>query len=371
MKKGKSITELYTELERERKARKDMVADTRSMKVATEDGATLLSVGRGKKKEEYQVSEVAHRQLADRLQIPFKYYQRMQEAYPALLDLNVNGWLQKSGERRMLRTMDGRLRAFLSDRYRRLDNLELADAILPTIAQMREADILSAEVTETHMYIKVLNKSLKAEVDKGDVVQAGFVISNSEIGLGAVKVEPLIYRLVCRNGLIVKDYGTKKYHAGRQISTLDEAYELYSDQTMLADDKAFFLKVNDIVKTAVDEAKFNLCVTKLQAAKRHSMGDDPVQAVEVLGDRYILTKNERASILRHFIMGGDISQYGLINAVTRASQDVADYDRATDLERLGGEMLSLPASALKEEKYAEVIEEPVSPNNSNILRLRA
>lgn len=37
----------------------------------------------------------------------------------------------------MLRTLDGNLRAFLSNRYRRLDNLELVDHILPVIAQMK------------------------------------------------------------------------------------------------------------------------------------------------------------------------------------------------------------------------------------------
>ena len=53
--------------------------------------------------------------------------------------------------------------------------------------------------------MKVVNKKLKAEVAVGDAVQAGFVISNSEVGLGSVKIEPLIYRLVCKNGLVLKD----------------------------------------------------------------------------------------------------------------------------------------------------------------------
>jgi len=31
--------------------------------------------------------------------------------------------------------------------------------------------------------------------------------------------------------------------------------------------------------------------------------------------------------------------------LTRASQDVDDYDRATDLERLGGQLIELPRQA--------------------------
>ena len=140
----------------------------------------------------------------------------------------------------MLRTLDGRLRAFLSNRYRRLDNLELLDHVLPVIAKMKGCEIVSCDVTETHLYLKVINKTMKTEIAPGDVVQAGFVISNSEVGLGALKVEPLVYRLVCKNGMISKDLSQKKYHTGRYIEDTDSAYELYSDETLAADDKAYF-----------------------------------------------------------------------------------------------------------------------------------
>jgi len=340
MKQGiKTIQNLYGELERQREARKDLIADTRSINISSTNGVSMLSISTGEDILSYHVTDIAHRQIADRLNIPYKYYERMRTDYPALLDKNVNGWLLKNPERRMLRTLDGKLRAFLSDRYRRLDNLELVDHVLPVIAEMKGCEIISCDITETHLYLKVINKTMKAEIVPGDIVQAGFVISNSEIGLGALKVEPLVYRLVCKNGMISKDLAHKKYHTGKQVEDTDNAYELYSDATLAADDKAYFMKVQDIVSAAVDEAKFNLTVDKMCTAMSIKTGDNPVQTVEVLGDRYVLNKLERASILRHFIMGNDYSHFGLVNAVTRSSQDVADYDRATELERIGGTLL--------------------------------
>ncbi len=340
MKQGfKTIQELYQKLEEQRENRKDMIADTRSLIVNSADGISSLSVSTGDDVMSYVVSDVAHRQIADRLGIPFKYYDRMRLEYPTLLDQNINGWLMKNPEKRMLRTLDGKLRAFLSDRYRRLDNLELVDHVLPVIAQMKGCSIESCDITETHLYMKVINRTMKTELTPGDVVQAGFVISNSEIGLGALKVEPLVYRLVCRNGMISKDLAHKKYHAGKQVEDTDNAYELYSDETLAADDKAYFLKVQDIVSAAVDEAKFNLTVDKMRASMNIPTGDNPVKTVEVLGDKYILNKTERATILRHFIMSNDYTAFGLVNAVTRSSQDIDDYNRATELERLGGAIL--------------------------------
>jgi hypothetical protein len=340
MKQGiKNIQELYKELEEQRENRKDIIADTRSLMVSSTDNKSVLYVSAGNEKQYYEISDVAHRQIADRLGIPFKYYMRMRTDYPELLDHNINGWLDANPEKRMLRTMNGKLRAFLSDRYRRLDNLELVDHVLPVIAQMKGCSIESCDITETHLYMKIINKTMKTEITPGDVVQAGFVISNSEIGLGALKVEPLVYRLVCRNGMICKDLAHKKYHAGRQVEDTDNAYELYSDETLAADDKAYFLKVQDIVSAAVDEARFNLTVDRMRVSMNVQTGEDPVRTVEVLGDKYVLNKMERASILRHFIMGNDFSAFGLVNAVTRSSQDIADYNRATELERMGGLLL--------------------------------
>ena len=237
MKQGiKTIQNLYEELERQREARQDLIADTRSLKVNSTNGLTMMSVATGDDVLSYRLGEIAHRQLAERLGIPYKYYERMRLDYPELLDQNINGWLARTPEKRMLRTLDGKLRAFLSDRYRRLDNLELVDHVLPVLAEMKGCDIVSCDVTETHLYMKIINKALKTEVVPGDVVQAGFVISNSEIGLGALKVEPLVYRLICKNGMISKDYSHKKYHTGRQVDDTDNAYELYSDATLEADD---------------------------------------------------------------------------------------------------------------------------------------
>jgi hypothetical protein len=158
---------------------------------------------------------LARRQLADKLKIPYAYFERMREDQPALLDRNVNTWLQSEDERRMLRTLDGQVRAVLSDRYRRLDNFDLAESVLPILQQLPEVRFESVELTETKMYLKCITPRLKYEMAPGDVVQAGVVISNSEVGQGTLSVQPLLFRLVCSNGLIAADRSLRKTHVGR------------------------------------------------------------------------------------------------------------------------------------------------------------
>ena len=343
MKQGRTLQALGEELTRQRSARKDFLADTRNLEISSNGNGSVLSVFLENQRHEYTINSLAHQQIAARLNIPYRYYQKMQEEEPSLLDENVNTWFQKTPERRMVRVLDGNVRAFLSDRYRRLDNLELCAAVLPVIQEMKGASLESCEVTETHLYLKVINRKLKAEVAVGDVVQAGFVVSNSEVGLGSLKVEPLVFRLVCKNGMICKDFTQKRYHVGKQAGGNDaEAYELYSDETLRQDDKAFFMKVQDTVRHAVDESKFLLTVDRMREAMGIPLEHDPVKEVEILADSFQLTQNERGDVLRQLFMNGDNSRYGLLNAVTAASKIASDYERATDLERIGGEILSMP-----------------------------
>ena len=139
---------------------------------------------------------------------------------------------------------------------------------------MKNSVIESCEVTPTHLYLKVVNRRVKAEVKVGDVVQAGFVVSNSEVGLGSLRVEPLVFRLVCKNDLTCKDFAQRKYHVGRQVNASDDsAYEICSDATLAQGDKIFFMKVQDIVRCAVDKVRFALTVDRLHEATQIPLKD--------------------------------------------------------------------------------------------------
>ncbi len=348
MKTGRTLVSLAQELQRQLTSKKDLVVSSSLLRHTTDEGGrTRLVIDEGPGPVTYGVTELARRQLADKLKIPFSYFERMRTEHPDLLDRNVNTWLQTDGERRMVRTLDGQVRAVLSERYRRLDNFDLAESVLPVLQQLPEVRFESVELTETRMYLKCVTPRLSHEMAPGDLVQAGVVVSNSETGQGSLSVQPLLYRLVCRNGLIAADSSLRKTHLGRALGTDDEALTVFRDDTVRADDRAFFLKVRDVVQAAVTETTFRQAAYKLQRTMNIPLIGHPARTVEVLAQRYTLNEGERAGVLRHLIAQGELSGYGLVNAVTHFSQDVDDYDRATELESLGGKLIELPAADWK------------------------
>lgn len=290
------------------------------------------------------LTDRAHRQIGDRVAIPARYYDRMRTEAPDLLAKNLHHWFQAKPERRMLRTLDGRVRAFLSDRYRRLDNFDLLErAVIPTFQKYGDSLVFqTAAMTDDRLTVRALLPSVSREVAVGDVVQAGVEIRNSETGAGALTVAPFVWRLVCLNGMVASDRSLRAYHVGRKSE--DEAYAIFRDDTLAADDVAFFLKVRDAIEAALDETLFDQIVATLRESTVTEPVANPVLATERLADRFSLTDQERGSVLMHLASGGDLSQWGVVNALTAAAKDADTFDRQREIEEAGGSLVGIPST---------------------------
>jgi signal transduction histidine kinase len=287
---GLTLGELSQRLLDDARAHRDFIADTRKIDVDVVDGKPAVQFATTNATIAAAPTQHALRQIGAHVDIPAKYLDRMATEAPSLLAANVNHWFRANPSPRMLRTkMNGGavLRAFLSNRYRPLDNHDLAEVVIPQLLAPGW-EIKSAQITDTRFYIQAVSTKLAASIAHGrqtgvkdDVVHPGIVISNSEVGAGALSVEPMIFRLICLNGMIA---GTsiRRNHVGRTSNGGgDDAYEFYSDETRRLDDAALWSKVRDTVDAAVTDALFHRLVSKLNAASGDGLGDDPVSVVEV------------------------------------------------------------------------------------------
>jgi hypothetical protein len=343
MKTGKRLEELALELKRQNNNKRDFLAPACQILVKTEDKHTTLDLDAC---GVFPARETAHSQLAEFTGIPKGYYDRLREQAPNLFDYNVNHWLSLNTSNRLVRTLDGHARAVLSGKYRPLDNFDLAEAALPVL-QDRGFEIMSCEVTERRFYLKAVTPRIQGEVKRGDLVQAGLCISNSEIGEGTLKIDPMLFFLVCTNGMIAADNRVKKYHVGRAIDGLENAMEFYRSETRQADDRAFWLKIRDVLAGILTQDFLDRQLHKLRASAEQPFMAPAAQVVEVTAKRFHFTNDERESVLENLIQGHnnqpELTRYGLAQAITRASHGIEDYERATEFECFGGQIIELQA----------------------------
>lgn len=362
MKSGRTLTDLAAEIERRASAKRDVVASTSAMGMRTferHEGASRdlsLKVG---KDIEVPVGDIAHGQIASHTEIPQKYYDKMRREAPDLLCTNVGRWFQEHPAPRMVRMLDGRARSFHSDRYRPLENEDLAQAVLPVLGDLG-ADIMSAQITERKLYIKVVDSRVTREIKaRGGAMGDGhtivrclapaLTISNSEVGLGSLSVMAGVYDSFCSNLATFGERSVRKYHVGTQHDLgMEQVLELLSDETRRLTDAAVWSQVRDVVKGAFERARFDSLCDKIEGTTTQRIEGDPVMAVQLSARKLGLTSDEGTSVLRHLIEGGDLSRFGLHCAVTRAAADIESYDRATELERIGAEVIELPQAEWRE-----------------------
>jgi hypothetical protein len=346
----------------------DLLADTRKMSASVEDGKVLVSVDRPDgSAQTFALNDHALGQVSNDLTIPKRYFDRMRSDAPDLLVTNVNHWLAHEPNRRMLRGYEplegeqyGVGRAFVSSGYKRLDYIEIARRIFPVFKDIPGLTFHNAQITDTRLYLRAVLPSVQFDINPdfrpqghvpgeyvratnglkvGDILQAGIEIRDSEVGSGQLEINPFVFRLICINGMVVREFGTQRRHVGKRIS--DE--EFYKDDTLAADDNAFWLKARDDAAAVLSEVRFSEIARSL-GEKIH--GDKivaPVAATAELAQRFSLSEVERDAVLRNLVSAGDFSQWGALNAVTAAAKTVESFDRQVELEEIGWDVGQLNA----------------------------
>lgn len=357
MKEGKSLQVLSAQLSQIRATARDFVVPATQLTATSRDAAGLGSDGialnfRSADGEMFvDLNNWSHGQLAGYSDIPKAYYDRILRESPELLSENINhGLRNQNGDRRMLRLVDGNLRALVSPKYRRLDGADLLDAVLPAMLESG-MNVVSSDLTERRLYLRATTERLKVDVKVGDTVQAGIMISNSDVGAGALRVEPFIMRLSCLNGMVMQ-HALKRAHLGKSLAMGDDVQELLSEGTIRLGEAAFWAEVKDVVKACLSPEIFNREVEKMVAATTEQITNFNLNEVVEIAVRKIglhhtteQTKKSIVDALATGNQGAGLTKWGLANSFTAAAAaDHLDFDTSIDLERAGAQILELSKS---------------------------
>ncbi|MFH1971638.1 MAG: DUF932 domain-containing protein [Patescibacteria group bacterium] len=277
----------------------------------------------------FPISESCHIQIADKLDIPFKYYRKMEAESPELLIENVNTWLKKKEKDFFLRGLGESIRAFLSDRYRVIDHLDVLCCALNEL-QAHEIEIEDCYLSETEMNIKVKSQKLQDFVrHREDLIIGGLFFTNSETGHKALRLEPRLFRVKCSNGMIVEEFVTREVHLGIGDTFSDEMTYLSIRRSI----RELFSKFGEIIQTLRDSTEM-----KIRNVQR---------VINNVVKHYKLSEAQRENILMAFGAEPEHDKFGIANAVTLAAQKEESWEGCVDLEKVGGNIISLQAEEFR------------------------
>ncbi len=352
-----SLDALLARVVEEDSRKYDVIADTRRMSVEQSDdgGPAYLALDTPDNLDEgfttFELTDHALGQMATDLAIPKKYFDRMRVAAPDLFRSNVHHWLYNEPKARMIRGYTNTDavttgRAWMSDKFRRLDNIEIARTLLPEFENLgMPVEFHQAAITDSKLYIRALFPTIEREIasrEVGDVVRWGVEIKNSEIGAGSLTISGFVLRLVCTNGMVASRVLNAR-HVGKR-----EDEGILSNEALAADDVAFWLAARDTLRATCTEAAFDTVVDQLQDAASSTRIVSPVAATKVLASQFSLTEDEQEAVMLSLVAKGDLSRWGALNAVTAVAQTVESFDRQAELEQVGWDIARLGSDGWKD-----------------------
>jgi hypothetical protein len=315
-----------------------------------------------------EVLGIAHSDLAERLGVPAKYYGRMRTEALDLFDHTLTYWLRKANKNYLLRTFapwdgetePGILRAVLSDRFRLIDDYDVLitalDAIRGTGADVR---VEHCDLTDRRMYVRFVSPEVEVKAPEllrqyrepgtgkaGDGVITGFVISNSETGHGSFTITPRGLVKVCRNGLLRKKDALTKVHAGQR---LEEGIITWSEATILKERELVMAQTADAVTRFVSPDYLGRVISEIEEGGIAAL-KNPAQAVRNVCAELQVPKDKAEEVLAAFYMGGDLTTFGVTQALTYYAQRAETGDDQFDLE--AGALEILPKIAKEFDKAA-------------------
>ena len=336
MKKGHDIRNVVQQINNDVKSKKDYIVTLNALEVTTSNN-TYPNLEFTDAPDQYSLTDHSMNQLCGKLEIGTQYLRKCLPVSQELVAHNLNFWIKNTKSKElMVRTIErdsdelpNVARAVCSNRYKRIDNDVVANHSLNKLMDLG-LDIKYAHYDRDTLNITAVNQKLEGEVYKGDVVQSGITITNSEIGSGSLIIQPFIYRLVCTNGMVAPRYLNRFYsrHVGKIV--IDPSQD---DQYITIIDK--MQKQIDLVNSedVWTESFQGLLNSRKQKINSH-------QIVQ-LAKRHGVTESERADIfarLNKYV--GDTfttSKYELANAVTNMGNDEDRSDsRARFFQELGG-----------------------------------
>jgi hypothetical protein len=193
------------------------VTDLKTWAVAPLDGQFAL-VPLARHHEPKPLRNNAFSNLMTRLGAPAEFLRDRLTAPLQLATANFLLGTVEGSSGATLRLRGGEVAAVVSGRYAPLDPVELIDTLRAALSrhgllsEVRVQGVASGIVDN----LRIILPSETREPRKGDVSNVGIDISTSCFGRSAVRIAPLIWRLVCSNGMrgVTKGEGLSFRHVG-------------------------------------------------------------------------------------------------------------------------------------------------------------
>lgn len=277
------------------------------------------------------MTDHATQQFCSRFGIPVKYYRDVSKRNAKLSDSMLNDGvshnmvdlaLNSRKSKNMLVRCKGRVvRAGLSDKYSAFDNKHVAEICHGLTEGQFDHTIRSFSLSDSGFWMKITcdDLTVKDPSSEGNFLKIGFVIGNSEVGKRQLTSNPFIFRQACTNDAVTV---AEKSVAQRHVHLDHETLRLMMTQSI-----AYAIRTGEEQLNKVLES-------------REVLIKNPASVIKALCKKSQFSRKNQDSVLQAYQVEPEENAWAVVNAFTRAAQQIEDSDQRIEVESLAGNWMT-------------------------------
>jgi hypothetical protein len=288
----------------------------------------------------FEATKHSRGQLCQRSGMPRKYLSWLEETERRswgirLAANNFREIFQNQSDRFLLRSYGGKLRGFLSDRYKRRDSRPLLDGFIEACNQVGALPY-DGIGSDTRVSMKAVLPRVFEPIDN-EVLSIGCMWENSDYGAARNRLWVFVSRLWCTNKAIMTT-GFSQVHLGSRLPD----NPMISQKTVDMDTKVTISAMKDVIGITMSPDTVEVLCEVIREAGEKQI--DPTIELERFKKRF--SAKEFGEVKDRFNTP-DVVQlppgntaWRMSNAVSWLANDTSDSDRKLELMKISGEMLT-------------------------------
>jgi urease gamma subunit len=263
------------------------------------------------------IGDHAFSQMCSKIGVPVRFMKKcMKDQHPELVADSIDTYLKEQKDKTMFVRANGdRVRGILSEKYSVLDAPDILESIQEVIPT---AKVKSFFLTDERLHMRIIGDML--DIPEEDLFW-GLQVDSSDVGRSTLKVQFMIYKQICTNGMCVSK-GDASIFTQKHIGITKQEFitDFRQGLSAIPDLVAMSIKAITDSKNQMPKKEVNNLLAKaletLKVDKKSKLDEKMMQLIPKYGQ----------------------SRWGVINALTEISQEFT-LERRLEFEALAGKML--------------------------------
>lgn len=319
---------VMTELEEENEMRQDLIIPLSGLRML--DDGNLFSDSYG----ELEVGDEAFRHLAKAFKLNSPHLEMLKnEGLTDNVADQFNHFFKNTGvgNKKKFRLDDNRVKGIVNPNFSVYDDYDLMSAmgeLRETIPELKLETFYRDDKRSHARFVLEDSERIvgfdSEEDGNPDEVQTGFDIQNSEIGYGKLQINPMLYRLVCSNGMRSAEAN------GDAISRRHSSFSKFDLDR----------NIRDSVELSIQESTNT--IVSIQKSKDVRI-NEPYKEIERIGKQERVKKDDISRLQDTFDIEPQENLFGVMNSFTRYGRILEDEENDNEgrvkFENLAGKIL--------------------------------